>query len=504
MADIVAGSAMGGTGKTLIQQLLTEDMRPGEPISYALAKDLWVYHPLGQKMVDLPIDMAMRKGRKFTMDRIDAEPLIEAFEAERKAIGADGLVAQVGKVARCYGSGALYAGTLEERDDRRYRDGKRLAESDMSTPLDISRVFDAEMYFSVFDPLNTAGSLVLDQNPLSADFMKPDVLRVAGKAVSRDRRVILFNEDPIYLSYTTSSYGFNGRSVFQRGCYALATLLETMETDRFITRKAGVLIEKIAQTTSQVNKVFEDTSRVRREMVRSARTGNVISTGPQDDITSLNLTNIDGAAGYARSNSIDMCAASASMPAILLRENTFAQGFGEGTEDSKAVADYIEGVQKWLHPVHEYLDNIAMRRAWSPELFKTLQEKYPETYRGYSYPSALAEWMGDLRDENNPLLREPESERVNVDKTRHEAVLATVAALAPSLDPDNRTNLIEWAQNNINESDALLPFALDLDLDALNVWLNENPTSGQRGDYAGDGVGDYGQSLGMPGASDAG
>ncbi|WP_245168482.1 hypothetical protein [Enterobacter roggenkampii] len=41
-------------------------------------------------------------------------------------------------------------------------------------------------------------------------------------------------------------------------------------------------------------------------------------------------------------------AAAADMPAIILNSETFAQGFGEGTEDARAVAVYIDNIREWL------------------------------------------------------------------------------------------------------------------------------------------------------------
>ena len=64
--------------------------------------------------------------------------------------------------------------------------------------------------FNCFDPLNTAGSLVLNQNPNEIDFQKVKGIIVNGRAYHRTRTVVIMNEDPIYISFTGSAFGVIG------------------------------------------------------------------------------------------------------------------------------------------------------------------------------------------------------------------------------------------------------------------------------------------------------
>ena len=57
----------------------------------------------------------------------------------------------------------------------------------------------------------------------------------------------------------------------------------------------------------------------------------------------------------------------AGMPAILINQETFAEGFGEGTEDARAIAQWVDGVRIELNPLYKWFDEIVMRRAWNPE-----------------------------------------------------------------------------------------------------------------------------------------
>lgn len=51
------------------------------------------------------------------------------------------------------------------------------------------------------------------------------------------------------------------------------------------------------------------------------------------------------------------------MPAIILNSETFAQGFGEGTEDARSVAVYIDNIREWLEPLYDYFIRICQYRA---------------------------------------------------------------------------------------------------------------------------------------------
>ena len=66
------------------------------------------------------------------------------------------------------------------------------------------------------------------------------------------------------------------------------------------------------------------------------------------------------------------------MPAILLNSETFTRGFGEGTEDAKAVAQYIDDVRKDLQPLYDFFVRIVQYRARSPEFFEALKNDIPE------------------------------------------------------------------------------------------------------------------------------
>ena len=109
------------------------------------------------------------------------------------------------------------------------------------------------------------------------------------------------------------------------------------------------------------------------------------------------------------------------MPAKILQNETFAEGFGEGTEDAKMVAGYIDGIRVWLCPLDDYFDKIVMYRAWNEEFYKTLRAKHEEYYEGVDYMTWFKEMQNTFVATWPSLLREPESELVKVDVSTFES-----------------------------------------------------------------------------------
>ena len=459
---------IAGLGTPLMQLLAADSIDPGSEPSYQLCKIIWLYHPLGGKLVEKPVDLALSKPRVISVTRGPEERLKRAFIDEWQAIDATRRIANLAKTARCYGIGAL---SLSE-------DGVPTSE-----PVDPWRLADATLAVNTLDPLNTAGSLVLNQNPTALDFQHVVEVRVQGKTYHRSRTVVLMNGDPVYIAFTTSAYGYVGRSVFQRILYPLKSFVNSMITDDEVVTKAGLLVVKQKQASSIANSLMDRFSGIKRMLLQQGKSGNVLTVGAEDDVQSLNFQNLDGAYGLARKNVLDNIASGAPMPAKMMTEETFAEGFGEGTEDAKAVLQFIDEVRRWLTPAHEWFDRIVMYRAWNEEFYRGIQRDYPE-YRDVDYRTAFYEWKNAFSSSWPNLDKEPESKRIEVSKVKMEATIALLEVLLPELKgaPDARVQLVQWAIANFNELKLLFGSALELEdddlLDAFKDELERNQPPG--------------------------
>jgi len=454
MSDItITTTTIGGN---LMNILASGDIQPGDNASYELCKTLWEYHPLGGKLVEKPIMMALSKPRIITVDAEPKEMLVEAFEREWEKLGATNHIRDVSFIKRAYGAGAIVIGS------------PNVSTTD---PLDLWKLADQEIYFNQLDPLNLAGSIVTNQNPNAPDFQKPLAWSTAaGQPYHPSRSVVVFNNTPIYLSFQSSAFGFTGRSVFLRALYPLKSFVQSMITDDLVTFKAGLLISKQKPAGSIVNNLMQMASGIKRTYLQQGATGNVLSIDIDESIEALNLSNTDTAMTTARNNIIANIAAASDVPALLLKDEAFTQGFGEGTEDAKAIVQFIDGIRNDMDSLFKFFDKIVQHRAWNREFFEAVQNQYPEIYKDKTYEQAFYMWQNAYKADWTSLMEEPPSEKVKVADIKIKSINEVLRTVLPVIDPQNRATLIQWAQDNINEMEDLFESSLNLDSDLISEY----------------------------------
>ena len=240
-----------------------------------------------------------------------------------------------------------------------------------------------------------------------------------------------------------------------------------MRTDDMVAVKGGLLVTKIKGPSSVVNNMMQKLSGIKRMMLKRGKTGEVLQIGDSDNIESIDLSNLEKPLDSARKHILENVAAAADMPAIILNSETFAQGFGEGTEDARSVAVYIDNIREWLDQLYAFFIRVCQYRSWSIEFFQSLRADFPELKNTYSV--YFASWINNFEYRWPSSLKEPESEKVKVDETRFKAIVSMLEVVLPQLtaDPENRATLIEWACENANANENLFPQRLNLDYDSL-------------------------------------
>ena len=450
MASIdFTNTALNGS---LQQLLMADDLQPGSDLSYQLAKTIYAYHPFGRRMVDGPLSLAMSKPRTVAVPESPEDVVTRAFEAEWRAIKADYYIENTMRLAMIYGI-ATCAMSCEEISD--------------SDPIPPEQLHHLDLNFRVYDPLNTSGSLVLDQNPKSPTFQKPVFVRVSGEVFHPSRTCVVMNEAPIYLEWTNSAFGYVGRSIYQRALYPLKSFVSSMVADDMVSRKCGVLVAKIKQSGSIVNNVMTTTFGQKRDVVKESETNNVISISPEEDIESLNLQGIDSALTTARRNIIANIATAANMPEQLLTQENFAQGFGEGSEDKKSVADYINAVRNQMNDLYSFFTKIVQRKAWNPNFYLTIQQLHPDLYGSMPYDTAFNNWKNSFTATFPELIEERDEKKLDQEKLKTETIVSMLNAMMPSLDPTNAAILLQWAADNTNELALMFPNELQFDQQAF-------------------------------------
>ena len=195
------------------------------------------------------------------------------------------------------------------------------------------------------------------------------------------------------------------------------------------------------------------------------------------------------------------------MPVKLLTQESFAEGFGEGSEDAKAVARYMDRLRETMDPVYRFLDRIVMHRAWTPPFFKSLRRKFPEKYGDMTYREAFYEWANCFLAVWPSYLREPDSDQVKVDDTKMKAAISIFQILDINFDPENRVRLVHWLADAITNNKLLYSSPLEVDYDVLRdhlMLMFEQEQQQQQISMAGAAAGAVGGEGGKPGGGEPG
>lgn len=450
---VVNGSS--SVGAALLKILLADDMEVGSDVSYQLAKLIYLYHPIGGKLAEKPVTLAMSMPREISVQSSPGDMVKEKFESQWDDDKVDDQITAIGVFSRVYGVCSIVSLVDSVPSDKE---------------IDLWRAHELEISYNVADPLNTAGSFSSNQNPNSSDFQKHRGVSVAGTAYHRSRCVTLMNERPVYLAFSSSAFGYVGRSVYQRALFPLKTFIRTMITDDMVARKAGLLIEKQKNAGSITDRIMAVISGVKRSLLKEAAIGEVLSIDVDESIETLDLHNLEGPMTAARKNCIENCASANNMPAKIITEESLSSSLNEGTEEARQIVQYLNGERKRLKPVYDFFDEITMHRAWNPEFFEAVKAKYPDVYGDKDYKTVFYEWKNSFATKWPSLIQEPESDQVDVAKVKFEAMTSAVQLLVPQMDPENKANLVQWYVDNINDEKLLFTAHLDFDKEAMTSF----------------------------------
>jgi hypothetical protein len=253
----------------------------------------------------------------------------------------------------------------------------------------------------------------------------------------------------------------------------LKSFVQTMRADDMVARKVGLIVATLKMAGNVIDKIMSVAAAFKRKILKIGITDNVVSIAENEKVESLNLTNLEGPLREARVHILENIAAADDMPAKMLNNETFAEGFGEGTEDAKRIATYIEDKRKWMRPLYDFFDMVIQRRAWNQEFFKGIQRKFPEEYGNVTYEAAFYRWANSFQAIWPSLLREPESELVRVEETKFKSVIAAGQVFMPECDPENKATVIQWMADTFNANKKLFPIPLNIDYEALVEHMQE-------------------------------
>ena len=457
--NITITGSSGKAEKTPLMSFFKNVEQPGTDPYYNQCKIIYAYHPLGKVVVDKIIELAFSQERKIIVNEIEDSPVVQQFKKTYQRLNADRFIKQVLSISRIYGAGTLVIDAGEGEDT--------------SKKIDYAGLAKQNIKFKVFDPLVTSGSMSTNQDPNDPNFQGMSTIEVRGKTYHHSRSCTVMNEDPLYLLFTTSAFGFTGRSVYQRVLYNLKAYLQSIQTDFYVLEKAGMRILTSESTTGQVvDAEVVSNAKLKAQNVKDSTVENVVSLSGGQTLTSFDLASIESCTKNARDNILKDIATGTNQPASIINQETLASGFGEGSEDAKSIARAIDGYRIETNSIFEFIDKIIMYKAWNEEFFETLKRTHRE-YEKVTYEEAFNSWVDTFEAKWPNLLTEPDSEKVKVEEVKLRAAISMFDAIQSNLDPENKTKAIDWLSNVFNECDILSrSTSLEIDKESL---LNYTP-----------------------------
>ncbi len=458
------GISGGEMPSELMKLLEQEAIDPGSEPGYQACKIIYANHPLGARMVDAPLEMAMSQERQIEIPGAPEDDLKKAFKREWKrigAIGADNIIFRSMQLSYIYGISTLACNVIDKSGNP----------DPTSAILPTDKLWDMDVYFNIFDPLNTAGSLVLNQDPRAVDFLHPEQVSVGSDVWSNTKTIVLMHEQPIWIKWTNSAFGFVGRSVYQRAFYPLKSFLVSMLADQMVQDKLGLLVYNTKSPGSVINMAARAFKSMQRLAIKGARTNNVVSIGIDEAIASLNMEHVHQAGEYSRNNILKNIATAAGQPASLLNQETLAEGFGEGSEDAKTIARYIDRVRIEMNPAYEFMDGIVQRRAWNPVFYAEMQKKFPERYAGVKYETAFRDWQDAFTAVWPNLLTEPDSEKAKASQAKLDSatkLAQTILSADPG--PETKAEVCGWLADVANDEKEFYSSPLIIDTDTIAAY----------------------------------
>jgi len=481
--DSGATSFLGINGGELPSQLMRilemDAIDPGADPGYEACKTIYAYHPLGARIVDGPLHMAMSQRRTIEIPDAPEADLVKAFDKEWKRIGkigADNIIFRVAQLSQIYGIATLGVNFTTPGGEK----------APTNEPLPLDKLHELDLYFNIFDPLNTAGSLVLNQDPTAVDFMHPTQVSISGQSWSSTKTLVMMHEQPIWIEWSNSGFGFVGRSVYQRAFYPLKSFAISMIADQKVQEKLALLVYKAKSPGSIIDKVGQAFKSMQRTAIKGATNANVLQIGETEDLASLNFEHVHSAGEYSRGNILKNIATASGRPAQFLTQETLAEGFGEGSEDAKQIARFIDMLRIEMNPAYEFMDNIVMRRAWSPDFYKGIQKKYPERYGKLSYTAALHEWIDSFSPSWPNLLMEPDSEKAKANQLKLESAIKLADSIMKVADPETKGAVCAWLADVVSDQKDFYSSPLLIEADDIASYEPPAPMIGEPGGEQGE------------------
>lgn len=364
-------------------------------LSYEDCRNIYKYWALGKRVAKALPNFALSAQRTIIFEDMPEE-CIKLFQEAEKDLQIHRLLKEVLTNIRIFGISGICV--VSDKDD-------------LSKKLTYSSTIDKTIAFNIVDPLNLTGSQI-GIDPTKLNYQKVSSIKVNGQDVDLSRAYIGFNDHLFYLDYVPSNFNFGSISIYQNMISLIYDWNKCVTALERISTKAGSILVR-NRDGGVLNSISTEAARKTLEAIRNMRNDGIASINNSDSVELFNLAGVGEVdAIIERLNNCIMMALSDTPSAILLDER-LAKGFGDGTEDMKAILMAVEDYREsQIRPIYNFLDKYLLYLTFTPKTLQKLKEDYSE-FKSMSLPELREAIFNSFSFEWGNLY--PESEATKTD-----------------------------------------------------------------------------------------
>lgn len=333
-------------------------------LDYAECGRLYRYWALGQRLCERLPEKCFSVEREVFFDNAPEE-VTERFKSVAKKMRVDKEVLNTLVLSRIYGQAVLFINS---------------SKSALSEPISKKAIQQGDFIFQSCDPM--AGVVSINQDPSSVDFLRATSLTIGGKGVSPQRATISYNGQPMYLQYTGSNFTYGGRSVFENMIPIIRAWAENLQAMGRIGKRASSFFAFLRNLKKGGMSV--QSAQASLEIVKSVGDVGAVALSSEDRIEAPTTGGIGDLDTLMARIEKEVAIASDTPLSVLLDER-LANGFGNGTEDFKAIVQDLNSYrEKVIRPLYDFADPFILWKAFDRPFCEGLIKDNPDRYMGYS------------------------------------------------------------------------------------------------------------------------
>lgn len=368
------------------------------PLTYEQCLDIYTYWPLGKRVASALPNFALSAERGITFG--DLPPSFMArFNEISKDYGVDSIVKKLTTFIRIFGMAGLYVAHSDVDETRKL------------TYKDFSK---GRIAFNILDPFMIAGSTI-NEDPLSTEYSRLSDIRILEKTIEPSRCYVGYNNLTFYMQYTQSAYNFGPTSIYQNMLGLIYSWNRCVVALERCATKAGSIVVK-NRSSSLLSSIGVQAAEKTLDLIRNMQNDGIAGIEKDADIEFFNLTGVGEIDSIiTQLNNIMMMALSDTPSAILL-DKELAQGFGDGSEDMKAILMSVNDFrEQHLRGIYDFLDKHLLYLAFTDEWLKQEIEdgEFKADLRGESVETLREKVLKEFKFEWGNLYPETEATRID-------------------------------------------------------------------------------------------